>query len=368
MMRKGGSLAAMAALAIGARTAKADDSTSHAGAAPRTESPDVEVRGEPISAPPREPSVAGSVIREDRLRAPGLQASDVLRTQPGIAVLETGGYGSPSTATIRGATASQTPIYLAGVRLNDDVGGTADLSLVPLWLVHRIEIYRSNAPIDGDQLGIGGAIFFEPRRPRDTEVGAGVMAGSFGAHGAWVNAGVGDERAAALVGVRVEGARNDYAFVDDMGTRFEPSSFRTVLRTNADTRTGDAWAIGSAQLGHGARLDLVANDVERDAGLPGLNLYPSTLARVSLRRHLAGLTATVPCGGGERDDADRCVVTTTAAALVTEARYDDPLREIALGTSRLAIDATRVEAGVRVRWSISDRVSITPGSARRSSG
>ena len=35
--------------------------------------------------------------------------------------------GAPATAAIRGATAEDTPVYLAGVRLNDDVGGTADL-------------------------------------------------------------------------------------------------------------------------------------------------------------------------------------------------------------------------------------------------
>src|SRR5262245_40523096 len=98
------------------------------------------VRGESLATPPKEPSMAGSVIREERLRAPGLEASDVLRTQPGVAVLDTGGYGSLSTASIRGATAAETPVYLAGVRLNDDVGGTADLSLVPLWMVHRVEI------------------------------------------------------------------------------------------------------------------------------------------------------------------------------------------------------------------------------------
>src|SRR5262249_17886142 len=118
------------------------------------EPPEVEVRGAVIEAPPREPSVAGSVIREDRLRGPGLEAGAVLRTQPGVAVRETGGYGAPSTASIRGATGAQTPIYLAGVRLNDDVGGTADLSLVPLWLLKQLEIYRSNAPLAGDQLGI----------------------------------------------------------------------------------------------------------------------------------------------------------------------------------------------------------------------
>ncbi|MGA7123583.1 MAG: TonB-dependent receptor [Polyangiaceae bacterium] len=318
------------------------------------EPPEVEVRGDRIASPPKEPSVAGSVIREERLRSPGLQAGDVLRTQPGVTVLETGGYGSPSTASIRGATSAQTPVYLAGIRLNDDVGGTADLSLVPLWLLHRVEIYRSNAPLAGDQLGIGGAIFFEPRRPRRAEVDAGVLGGSFGAHAAWALAALGDDASSGLVGIRVDGAQNDYPFVDDGGTRFEPGNSRIVRLGNADQRTADAWAIGSARVGAGGRLDVVVNAVDRDAGLPGLPLFPSTRARVAIQRQLGGLTISIPC------EARGCEVTSTTAAVVSRARYDDPLREAALGTTQVDLDATRVEEALQVRLSASDRLTLTP--------
>ena len=64
-------------------------------------------------------------------------------------------------------TAAETPVYLAGVRINDDVAGAADLSTLPLWLIDRVEIYRGNAPLEADRFGIGGAIFFEPLRPRE---------------------------------------------------------------------------------------------------------------------------------------------------------------------------------------------------------
>jgi iron complex outermembrane receptor protein len=167
---------------------------------------EIEVQGDAIGLPPKEPSVAGGVIRRERLNSPGLEAGDVLRTQPGVGIFESGGYGSLSTASIRGATSAQTPVYLAGVRLNDDVAGTADLSTIPLWFLNRIEIYRSNAPLAGDQLGIGGAIFFEPRRPEGAEASVGALAGSFGAGAVWGRAGVGNEKASALIGVRRDGA------------------------------------------------------------------------------------------------------------------------------------------------------------------
>jgi iron complex outermembrane receptor protein len=314
---------------------------------------EVVVRAEPIARPPKEPSVAGSVIPEERLRAPGLQASDVLRTQPGVAVHETGGYGSLSTAMIRGATAAQTPVYLAGIRLNDDVGGTADLSLIPLWLVHRVEIYRSHAPLAGDQLGIGGAIFFEPRRPKTTEAGVGAMVGSFGSRALWAQGGVGNEEASAFVGVRGEAADNDYLFVNNRGAAFDPSQFRTERRQNADAQTIDVWAMGSLRLGQNGRADLLANDVEREQGLPGL-IFPNTAARATLKRRLAGLTARVPCA------SEGCELIATSSGVVSHAAYDDPLHEVGLGTTALEQGATRVENGFVVRWALSDHFAVAP--------
>jgi vitamin B12 transporter len=315
---------------------------------------EIEVQADPIGLPPKEPSVAGGVIRRERLNSPGLEAGDVLRTQPGVAIFETGGYGSHSTASVRGASAAQTPVYLAGVRLNDDVGGTADLSTVPLWFLNRIEIYRSNAPLAGDQLGIGGAIFFEPRRPEGPEVSAGALGGSFGARALWARAGVGNERASALLGVRLDRAKNDYSYLNDGGTRFVRDNDHTSVFSNADTERLDVWAVGTTRLGSRGRADLVLNDVEREQGLQTFALFPTTMARVSFSRRLAALSTQAPC-------ADTgCLVTTTASVIASHSEYDDPLREVGLGTNRLDLDGTRVEAGLGLRFSPARRFSITP--------
>jgi outer membrane receptor protein involved in Fe transport len=144
--------------------------TAEFHAAPKDAYVEVTVQGDRNETTPggRDPSIASSVVAGHRLSAPGLQAQDVLRTQPGVVVTESGGFGAPSAACIRGANAADTPVYLAGVRLNDDVGGTADLSMIPLWLIHRIEIYRGNAPLEADRLGPGGrpsSTQSAPRKP-----------------------------------------------------------------------------------------------------------------------------------------------------------------------------------------------------------
>jgi vitamin B12 transporter len=317
---------------------------------------EVEVRGEALGGPSKEPSVAGSVVREERLRAPGLTASDVLRTQPSVTVVDTGGYGALSTASIRGATAAQTPVYLAGIRLNDDVGGTADLSLVPLWFVRRVEIYRSNAPLAGDRLGIGGAIFFEPRLPKKSEAGAGAMVGSFGTNAIWARAGVGNDDASALIGVRRDAARNDYAYLNDNGTRFDRSDERTVRLSNAEARTLDVWAVASTRLGRDARINAVINSIDRDQGLPGFALFPSKAARAQFARHLAAVSSSTPCGSS-------CSVSSTASLIATHTRYEDPLNEAGFGAAAIDFDGTRVDNATSLSVDLGRAVTLTPSIA-----
>jgi iron complex outermembrane receptor protein len=316
---------------------------------------EVEVRGTPAAPPPKDTALAGSVIHADRLSGPGLSAADVLRTQPGVSVTDTGGFGGPSTASIRGATAAETPIYLGGVRLNDDVGGTADLSLVPLWMLDRIEVYRSGAPIEADQLGIGGAIFFEPRFPRATEASVGVTTGSFGKRGIFGHAGVGGERAGVLFGGQYDGAENDYSFIDDQGTRFVTSDDRSVRRTNADVRTLNLWALGQARFRADGSVKAFANHVERTQGLPGLTLFPSQAARGDLRRDLGAVTSQVPCA---RDGS--CKIMASTSLLASDSTLDDPRRELALGTTRLDFRAARVEQMLALSLGIADRVTLVP--------
>src|SRR5690606_15417395 len=120
-----------------------------------------------------------------------------------------GAQSDLSTASIRGSDSSQVPVYLAGIRINDDVSGSADLSTVPIWMIERAEVFRGNAPEAADRLGLGGAIFFWPRQPRATRAGASAGAGSFGERGGWLAYEAGTSGGGALVAVRRAQANND---------------------------------------------------------------------------------------------------------------------------------------------------------------
>ncbi len=344
----------MCATSLVAGAARADDLPA-TPPAPVLE--EVRVQGDPIPDPvaPKDTAVAGSVVRRDRLVGPGLEAQDVLRTQPGVAVVESGGFGAPATAAIRGATAADTPVYLAGIRLNDDVGGTADLSLVPLWLIDRIEIYRGNAPLEADRLAPGGALFFEPRRPTKEMGGVGYYGGSWGASKGWAYEGARSGPVGVLVGASADRATNRYPFLDDHGTLFEPASATAATRENADETTLEGWGLARVELGGGATVDVVANAVTREQGVPSLALVPTRKARERVDRGLVGLSVHLPLG---RDG--HAALDTQTSMLVGSTTYSDPLLELALYTRELRVVGRRIEQAIAATVDVTDALRIRP--------
>ncbi len=306
--------------------------------------------------PLRDPTAASFVLDERDLDRPGRSTSDALARVPGVEVTRAGGGADLATASLRGATSAQTPIHLAGIRLNDDLTGTADLSTLPLWLVRRIEIDRGNAPASADRLGLGGAIFFEPIRPRRPLARASFGMGSFDHRELRAAAAVGDEHASALVAVRHESARDDYEFIDDRGTRFNPSDDVLTRRVNADHRQVDAWVIGQWSA-PGTSIRALANALSREQGAPGLQVVPATQARASLQRGLGGVAGEHACGGRG------CAVEWAVDGLVTRYHLDDPLRELG-GASSIDNSGERSRQRVRVRAQPRTGVALSVGTAQ----
>jgi iron complex outermembrane receptor protein len=300
---------------------------------------------------PKDPTVAGSVVEREELSSPGVRVGEVLRSQVGVQVTETGGIGAPSTASVRGATAAQLPVYLAGVRLNDDVAGVTDLSRIPLWIIDRVEIYRGNAPLEADRLGLGGAIFFEPRWPRRTGGGAGAMMGSFGTRSTWAYACAGGRDAAVLAGVSAEAAQNDYPFVSDHGTLLAPTGTTVVRMSNAQVATYDAWALARARVARSGVVDAFANFTSREQGVPTLALLPSREARATFDRGIGGARAIVPLG-------DRVTLEARTAVSVAHAVYHDPLDELDLLTHRLTLDGARFDERVGLDVAATEALAV----------
>ncbi|WP_437973347.1 TonB-dependent receptor [Sorangium sp. So ce295] len=295
------------------------------------------------------------VISEERLRAPGATSADVLAQVPGVQTSRAGSSSDHATASIRGATSAQTPVYLAGIRLNDDLTGTADLSTLPLWMLARVDVFRGNAPEHADHLGIGGAIFFEPKLPDRTRVGVGSSMGSFGQWSAWTGGALAAGAASALFAVRREQADNRYGFTDDRGTRFDPTDDREVWRSNADFEAYDAWVIGRHEIGRGARTLFVANAFYREQGIPGLAVIPARAARSRTQRMLGAVSSRVPCSTWRVGEAEgSCIFEVSSTWVVTRSTVSDPWRELSMQATDVAISGTRLAQQARLGYMVSD--------------
>jgi iron complex outermembrane receptor protein len=301
--------------------------------------------GPPTAA--REPGVASSVIQGEALHAAGADTQDVLARAPGVQVTRTGASADLATASLRGASSAQLPVYLAGVRLNDDVTGTADLSSVPLFMLDRIEVYRGNAPWQAERLGLGGAIFLEPRLPQRTRVGAGAGAGSFGELSFWTAAETARHDAGAMVALRRSHADDDYAFVDDRGTVSVADDVE-IRRPNADWTSYDLWAIARAPLGApGARVTTIVNAFSREQGVSRAVIDPDSSARARTDRLLFAVSARAPCASG-------CALELTSSALASRSVLTDPQGDLVLGAPFVASDGARFVQRAHVEQALAE--------------
>ncbi len=95
-----------------------------------------------------------TVVSGDEL-ASALSVADALHQAAGVAVTDNGTAGSVQSLSLRGSTAAQVLVLVDGVRLNDSRQGGADLSMIPVDNIERIEIVRggSSALYGADAMG-----------------------------------------------------------------------------------------------------------------------------------------------------------------------------------------------------------------------
>lgn len=321
----------VSAAAVSPRHARADDAPA-----------EVHVSGErgTLRRSAKDETPSSTVLSGDALRAPGASLGDALRPVAGVVLSSAGSASDLATVSIRGATSAQLPVYLAGVRLNDDLTGTFDASTVPTWMLDRVELFRGNAPPSADRLGLAGALFLEPRRPRGPLAMASSTVGTFGAREASGLVAVGDGESSALFAIRHGTATNDYPYTQDRGTLGTPADDVRARRRNADATTTDAWSTGRARLGRFV-INTLVHAFHREQGAPGQLLVPALRARLLTTRGLFDVSLRAPCG-------ERCTALFGLGALRSSTDVRDPLREIGLGSTAVHTTGERIVPRVRI--------------------
>jgi len=106
---------------------------------------------------------------DDLVRAQSLTVSDALATVPGVSIAMRGGYGTQSSAFVRGGNSSQTLVLIDGVRVNDpsSPNGAFDFGSLTLGNVDRIEVLRGPNSITWGSQAIGGIISIRNAAPTE---------------------------------------------------------------------------------------------------------------------------------------------------------------------------------------------------------
>ncbi len=306
---------------------------------------DALVRGDRRAPPER--TAASQRLEGRDLAQPGGSVAAALRAAPGVQTTRAGSAAELTTLQVRGAAGAETDVYLGGVRLNDELTGIADLSLVSLFSLAHVDLHRGSAPL-GYPVPLGGALFLEPAWPRGAEGGVTLGLGSFGEQSLALRAGAGSAGSAqAVVGVRFAGADNDYEYLDDRGTRFVADDDRMLSRENADFESFELWAMGRIRAASNVRVELVAHGFEREQGVTGLSVIPARAARGESRRLLATALAVLPCPRSLSSAG--CETRLGVSWLHTSLALRDPLRELGLGALRADSRAERFAPSAELR-------------------
>ena len=216
-------------------------------------------------------TAAGNTI-ELRSRNRGHEdLADVLQEVPAVRIRRTGNVGSYVGAALRGADDDHTSVLLNTVPLSAVDAGPFDLSTIPPEALDRVEVFRGGAPAWYSEGAIGGVLHFQPRRAPFNLLRSELLVGPYGLRSARATAAYVASQApnpAALAHVSGTMADNNYDYLDDNGTRFDPSD--DVVRRQHNARVRQLQGLLQAGLDAlGGRIELTGFGYLRDAGVPG---------------------------------------------------------------------------------------------------
>ncbi len=278
---------------------------------------EIEVRA-PLS-PPAEGAVQVTVVPVDA-RLPGsADVATAVSRAPGATVTRLGGVGALSTVGIRGSASNQVEVLLDGIPLNPDGGGAVDLSELPLRAFERVEIYRGAAPPELGSVAVGGVVQLVTGQGRTT---ASLGGGSFGTGRATVTVADAFERGGLWLAVDGVTTGGGFEFLDQGGTRLDPSDDWLVRRTNNDVRQLAAHGRLHRTLRAG-EISVLSAGVVKGQGVAGPTTAPAEAVRYGLIRELVS----AQWDGWSRDARFRA----RGWGLARLESLDDPLAELGVG-------------------------------------
>ncbi len=278
-----------------------------------------------------------TVLDGHALRAEGMtHVADALRLVPGVAVVQSGSFGAPTSLFTRGAQGNYTKVLVDGVPLNDP-GGAVDLGLLTLDDVERIEIVRGPASVLYGSDAVAGVVqIFTRHAGAKLSGSADARGGTYGSYDVDANVGVPLGTARLAVGTGHHRTNGIYEFNsryrNDVGDATLTAAPWSGARLVATERYNDALAHFPTDF-TGAPVDPNAYRTEK-----------RTLLSAELAQRIASAQATLAL----------------TSNLANDASIDPPNGAGDFGSS-LATRLLRQAADLRVALPVANALTLTVG-------
>lgn len=219
-----------------------------------------------------------SHIKIDAETTSGSQTlADVIAQEAGTQIRSSGGLGSYSEISLRGASSEQVMIYLDGLLLNEGSGGGVDLSLIDLSQLANIDIYRGSTPVQLGGASFGGAVnLITPKASDGQQASISATAGSFGTQKFNARLSGRSENLDGLIALGLSQADNDFSFNNDNGTQYNPNDDRIEGRNNAEVSQHSALFKMGWQPSEANRADIHLRLMQKNQALPSWNNHENT--------------------------------------------------------------------------------------------
>ena len=287
-----------------------------------------------------------SVIRREDFDGKMESLSEVIEKEAGIQVRQAGGLGSFSTVSLRGSSSDQVMVFVDGILLNDASGGGVDLSNISLSDVEAIEIYRGVTPVNFGKASIGGVVNIRTLRSKkgfNANVSTGY--GSFNTRrlAGFVNHK--PDKWDYLISADYLSSDNDFEFLNDNGTRWNPDDDRWEKRNNAEFDQKNILTKFGFDFTDDVRIDLVNQWFSKDQGLPSWNNSDKTKTSFDTDRNITTLKLTA-------NDTGPYHFNTSARIDYSwkEEEYDDRQGHVGLGKQHARYTTTRYGANFFLEW------------------
>ncbi|QAT88347.1 TonB-dependent receptor [Corallococcus coralloides] len=264
--------------------------------------PTVEVIGKEVPEAPadsarrRDPTGAITVIDARERAGEARDTAELLGGSASLVVQDSGGYGQSKSLVVRGASSNGVLVFLDGIPLNG-AGGAADLSLIPVALLERMEILRGAAGARYGAGGLGGAVNLVTRAPSSRLLSSGeVTYGSFDTVMAHVAAAGALLEGQALVLLHGGRSQGDFSYRVDELPALDDNPLTQEVRTRNDARGGGALLKYRRGLDGGGRVDVLAELSLQDRALAGTVQNPTVSRRQDQTRLSLGARWARPFG------------------------------------------------------------------------